>query len=185
MTGATRGSDWRSVARIGAPMLASCVGVGVSMGVAWALLAPRTQLAVKDGEVVYARVTEAAIAADLIFAILGIACGVVVSLVLVRCWRSAGPELAVFVAAGGAIGSVVAMRVGLALAGGDSDTGAISANGHAEGVAYEGPLQLDSPGALGMWSLAGLLVVLWVLWRRTRASARRIDEVRERIAAFG
>lgn len=182
MTGETTQSDSPGNFRVGVLILAASIAVGVPMGVMWVLLAPRTALSVKNGSVIYAQVTEAAVGADLVFALLGIGCGLLVSSFALWRWRSAGVEVAVFVALGGVLGSALAWRIGCALIGGDSDTGTISAAGRAEGVTFEGPLQLDSPGALGLWSLAGLVVVFLVFWRRGRATARRIDAIIERNA---
>lgn len=180
MTAQTPHRQRRQLVRVGAPILLGSVVLGIVMGALWAVLAPRTQLSVKGGAVVYAQVTEAAIGADLVFALLGIGCGAIVATAVTLRWRTAGGEVAVWSAVAGVLGSVLAWRIGLALIGGSSDTGTISAVGHPEGVTFEGPLKLDSPGALGMWSLTVLLVLIVVFWRRGRAAARRIDALIDR-----
>ena len=179
MSESARSSTWRAGVRVALPILVICVGLGALMGIAWNLLAPRTELTVKDGSVVYARVTEASVGADLTFACLGIGCGLLVSAFIAVKWRSGGVELPIVAVIGGVIGSVIAWRIGLVLAGNSAGTGTadLSAAGRAEGVAFEGPLSLDSPGALGMWSLASAIVLLLVFWRRASAASRRVDAV--------
>lgn len=159
------------------PVLPICLGLGAFMGFAWNLWAPRAELSVKDGSVVYARVTEATVGADLTFALLGIVCGLLVAIFVWLRWSSGGLELVIVAAIGGLLGSLLAWRVGLVLAGNSANSSEVSAEGRSPGVAFQGPLALASPGVLGLWSLASVLVLLLVFWRRAAAASRRVDAI--------
>lgn len=179
MTESSPRSSLRRGVGVALPILLICLGLGAVMGWVWNLLAPRSELSVKDGNVVYARVTEAAVGADLTFGLLGIACGVIVATVVAVRWSAGGSELVFLAVIGGLLGSLLAWRIGLAVAGNSGNSAEVSAAGRPVGVTFEGPLVLDSPGALGLWSLASAVVLLLVFWRRAAAASRRIDAVLE------
>lgn len=175
MSDGSRRRSWKPGAEVFAWVLLGCVALGVVLGVAWVILAPRAELTIRDGEAAYIRLSEAAVGADLTFGCLAVACGLGTGIAVAVRRRTGGVELLLAAAVGGLVGSLVAWKVGLAVAGGDSDSGVISTAGRAEGVTFQGPLELNSPGVLGLWSLFAVAVLTAVFWRRGVKASRRID----------
>lgn len=169
--------DWTPVGKAFAWVSLGCVAAGVLVGAVWAVIAPRTELVIKGGEVAYVRLSEAAVGADLTFGCLAIACGLVTGTAIALRHRSGGLEVLIIGASGGLLGSLIAWKVGLAIAGGDSDTGVISIAGRPEGTVFQGPLELNSPGVLGLWSMFAVAVLTLVSWRRGVAASRRMDAI--------
>ncbi len=180
MTKAAR--NRRELVRTFAWILLACLVVGAVMGVAWASISPRVQLTVKQGELVYAEGTEAAVAGDLSFACLAVMAGLLTGIVvatrrkLLRA-RALGVGVLLGVVAGGLLGSLVAWKVGLAVANGADQDIELSATGHGEGVVFSGPLSIDAPGVLLLWSLSALVVLTYVSWLRKRKATRAINDV--------
>lgn len=166
-----------SVVRDIALLVAGCFAIGVLVGVVWGLIAPRTQLTVKQGELLYAQVTEGAVGGVLSLACLLCVCGIATGAVVAIWQKAINVELLLGVIAGGLLGSVIAWKSGLQVANGAENGTELSAAGRAEGVTFSGLLELDAPGVLGLWSLCAVVVLWIVLWRRAKAARRRIDDV--------
>ena len=158
-------------------LVAGCAVLGVAVGFVWALIAPRTQLVAQKGELLYAQVTEGAAGGVLSLGCLLAACGVVTGIVVARWQKVIGVGLLLGVLASGLLGSAVAGWVGLQVANGADNGVELSAAGRQEGVTFSGPLVLDAPGVLGLWSLFALVVLWVVLWRRARAARKRVDDI--------
>ncbi len=175
MTKAAR--NRRELVRAFAWILLACLVVGAVMGVAWASISPRVQLTVKQGELVYAEGTEAAVAGDLSFACLAVTVGLLTGIVVATRRKLVRTGALLGVVAGGLLGSLVAWKVGLAVANGADQDIELSAAGHGEGVVFSGPLSIDAPGVLLLWSLSAIVVLTYVSWLRKRKATRAIDDV--------
>lgn len=169
--------DWRRSAFVAALILFGCLLLGAVMGIVWAILSPRAQLTIKEGRAAYVQLGESAVGADLTFGCLGLACGLLVGVLVAIRYKERGVELLLATAFGGLVGSLIAWKVGLAIAGAESDTGLISTAGRAEGVTFDGPLAINAPGVLGLWSLLSVLVLAIFFWRRAAAASRRMDAI--------
>lgn len=166
--------------RFALALAAVCVAAGLGVGALWALLAPRVMYVVRDGNVWYREVTEAAVAADLILGLLLIAAGVVTGVMVVK--RSAAITVGVMaaVAVAGVLGSLTAWAIGLLVANGSLSSAPVEVGGRSEGTEFAASLSLDSPGVLGLWSVIGVLVLVVVVWRRGTAQARYMNDLAAR-----
>lgn len=154
-----------------------CGVLGGIVGVVWGLMAPRTQLTVRDGELLYASVREDAVGGVLSLACLLFGCAVLTAGYVLARRMPITEVLLVGVAAAGFVGSVLAWRVGLLVANGVDVVGELSAQGRAEGVTFSAPLQMDAPGVLGIWSFVSVFVLAFVVWRRARRARRRLHAI--------
>ncbi len=180
MTNEMLSRNRRELVRAFAWILLACLVVGAVMGVAWASISPRVQLTVKQGELVYAEVTEvteAAVAGDLLFACLAVTAGLLIGIVVATRQELVRTGVLLGVVAGGLLGSLVAWKVGLQVANGADQDIEPSAAGHGEGEVFSGPLSIDAPGVLLLWSLSALVVLTYVSWRRKRKATRAINDV--------
>ncbi|MFE9993200.1 AAA family ATPase [Streptomyces avermitilis] len=136
---------------------------GVLLGVLWWWLAPHVPLmggVVGKEWVVYLKDTEGeqAVGVDGTFTLLALAFGAVSALAVFLWRRRGGVPLAVSLAVGGVLGSLLAWRVGVWL--GPTQNVLAHAKAVGKGVTFSAPLKLGAKGALLAWSLAALLVHL-------------------------
>ncbi|MEU5163657.1 hypothetical protein AB0G74_29160 [Streptomyces sp. NPDC020875] len=156
---AERAAERRADLRDGAVVLVAVTVLGVVLGLLWLWLAPRIPL-ISDGKAVFLENSEgeAAIGADGTFALLGLAFGAISAAGVFLYRRRGGVLLVVALALGGLLGSVLAWRFGLWF--GPLDDVAAAARKAGPGVAFDGPLELRSYGALLTWPLAAMVVHL-------------------------
>lgn len=129
--------------------------VGLGLGVVWWRLAPRVEVVVRDdGARPQGFQPEAFIAADVTFALIAVAAGVLVTIALLRMRR----DRLVFVLGAsllsGGLGTAAMWWVGTRL--GYVDLEAVT--GVTDQV-MEGPLEITMPGVLMSWPLAASLVI--------------------------
>ncbi|MFG2886136.1 AAA family ATPase [Streptomyces sp. NPDC048297] len=147
-----------------AAVIAVAVAVGgVLFGLLWWWLAPHVPLVGDEAGrslVVYLKDSEGEQAAgvDGTFILLGLAFGVVSSLIVFLLRRQGGAPLVVALGVGGLLGSVLAWRLGVWL-GPTSDVIA-HARAVGKGVTFSAPLKLGAKGALLAWPFAAVLVHL-------------------------
>lgn len=134
---------------------------GVLLGLLWVWLAPRVPL-VSDGSTVFLKDSEGeeAIGADGVFALLGLAFGLVSALAVFLFRRRGGVPLVIALAVGGLLGSLVAWGLGVWL--GPTDDVVAAAQHAGKGVPFDAPLKLAAKGALLAWPVAAMLVHLGV-----------------------
>jgi hypothetical protein len=132
---------------------------GVLLGLVWLWLAPRVPL-ISDGKAVYLKNSESedAIGADGVFTLGALAFGAVTGALVFLFRRRGGIPLVVALAAGSALGSVIAWRLGMHL-GPESDVVA-HAKAVGKGVTFDAPLRLAAKGALLAWPAAAMAVHL-------------------------
>lgn len=139
----------------------------------WMWFAPRPVLVVRDGNAFYQSLAQSGIGVDMTFAVLGIACGIVVGMGVALASKRGGFEGAIAAAVGGLVGSVIAWRLAEALVGGLQDDGKVLISELANGEVFTGPLRLTALGVLGVWSLTATIIVTTALvWRASRAGNR-------------
>ncbi len=151
--------DVRRELRDGA-LCALAVGVtGVLLGLLWLWLAPRVPL-LTDGGAVYLKDPEGeeAVGADGVFTLVGLAFGAVSGVVLFLVRRRGGMGLAVGLAVGGLLASLLAWGVGTVL-GPEQDLAKAAAEA-GKNATFEAPLRLQAKGALLAWPFAAVLVHL-------------------------
>lgn len=134
-----------------------CAAIGVPVAVAWWWLTPPVRYAVRaDGVYLANTLREPAVAADGWFAVCALVAGVLLGFLVALVGRG-GDRLAQLLGltAGGAIGAVVAWRLGVLLG---PDTVPTEASVLAEGTRFDGPLQLRALGVLLLWPMAAVIV---------------------------
>jgi hypothetical protein len=136
---------------------------GVLLGVLWWWLAPHVPLVgelVDEKWVVYFKDTEGeqAVGVDGTFTLLALGFGAVSALVVFLARKRGGVPLVVALAVGGALGSLLAWRVGVWL--GPTQNVIAHAKAVGEGMTFSAPLKLGAKGALLAWSVAALVVHL-------------------------
>ncbi|MFI6446976.1 hypothetical protein [Kitasatospora sp. NPDC050543] len=148
-------------ARIGVLVVLVCLLLGLVMAALWAWLAPQVPLVVKGNKILYADPEgEQRAGADSVFALLGLGAGVLTALAafLFTRRRGGGIAVAVGLAVGGLAGSLAAWRVGMHF-GPTADV-----VGHAkrlgDGGAFSDALELGAKGALLVWPMAAMVVLL-------------------------
>lgn len=129
---------------------------GVPVGVVWWLIAPLTLVQKRADGLFRAggEVDESAIAADGWFALVALAAGILVALVVYLRTRPGrvGPLLAL--AAGGFLGAVVAWRTGVLLGPGALEA---TARGLPIGAKFHGPLAVSAYGVLLAWPMGAVI----------------------------
>ncbi|MDH6109976.1 uncharacterized protein YqgC (DUF456 family) [Kitasatospora sp. MAP12-15] len=147
--------------KVGAPVALACALLGVVMGLLWVWIAPEVPLIVQGHQVLYVDPEgEQRAGADSVFALLGAGIGIVtaVAAFLATRRRGGGIAVAVGLAVGGLVGSVVAWKLGITL-GPTSDV-----VGHAkqvgDGHTFNEALALGAKGALLVWSMSAMVVLL-------------------------
>ncbi|GAA4844936.1 hypothetical protein [Kitasatospora terrestris] len=146
--------------RTGALLTVAGLILGLALGLCWLWLAPRVMFDVKNDRILYVDPEgEQRIGADGVFALLGLACGVLSALAafLFTRARGGGIGMVVGLALGGIGGSVVGWQLGMKL-GPTSDIRAHAlqvGNGHR----ISGALELGAHGALLVWPMSAMIVV--------------------------
>lgn len=135
--------------------------LGVLLGLLWLWLAPRVMLQVCGGQLCYVDPEgEQRAGADSIFALLGLGLGALTALVafLLTRRRGGGIAVAVGLAAGGVVGSLIGWRLGRAL----GPTRALIAHAEhvGEGGRFSASIELGSYGALLVWPITAMVVLL-------------------------
>jgi len=147
--------------RIGVLVALGSALLGLALGLLWLWLAPRVPL-YADNKAVYLKDPEGEqrAGADGVFVLLALAAGVLTALVafLITRRRGSGVAVAVGLAAGGVLGSVIAWRLGVAL-GPDTDMVA-HARQVGTGKVFEAALELGAKGALLVWPMAAMVVLI-------------------------
>ncbi|MFD1831973.1 ABC transporter permease [Streptomyces desertarenae] len=128
---------------------------GVVLGLLWLWLAPRVPV-VSDGTAVYLRNSEGeeAAGADGTFVLLALGFGALSGAAVFLARRRGGVGVAIGLAAGAVLGSVLAWRLGVWL--GPGQDLAARAEEAGEGEVFDGPLGLRAKGALLVWPFAAL-----------------------------
>ncbi|MET7682249.1 AAA family ATPase [Streptomyces sp. NPDC005423] len=136
---------------------------GALLGLLWWWLAPHVPLVgdvTGKSWVVYLKDSEGeqAVGVDGTFTLLAVAFGAVTALAVFLLRRRGGVPLAVALAVGGLLGSLLAWRLGVWL----GPTGNVIAHAKSvgKGVTFSAPLKLGAKGALLAWSVAALVVHL-------------------------
>lgn len=143
-----------------AAVCAAAVAVaGVLLGLLWLWLAPRVPL-YSSGKLVLFKHPEGeeAIAAEGVFALLGLGFGLVTGVAVFLARRSGGVGLVVGLGLGGLLGSLLAWRTGVWL-GPETDLSA-AARAAGQGATFDAPLELHAYGVLLAWPFAAVLVHL-------------------------
>ncbi|GAA2123786.1 hypothetical protein GCM10009759_75090 [Kitasatospora saccharophila] len=149
--------------RIGAVITAVGAVLGVVLGLLWLWLAPRVGYAVQDNHILYRDPEgEELIGAVGVFSLLGLGLGLLTALGAFLWTRARGGGIAVAVglAAGGLLGSFVAWKLGTHL-GATSDLRA-HARAVGNGGTFDGPLELSAKGALMVWPMTAMIVLLFL-----------------------
>ncbi|MEY9946918.1 ABC transporter permease [Kitasatospora sp. GAS1066B] len=147
--------------RVGAPIFGACLVLGVLMAAMWYWLAPEVPLVVHGQSVLYVDPEgEQRAGADGTFVLLGLGFGLVTALAafLYTRRRGGGIVVAAGLTAGGLVGSLIAMWLGIAL-GPTSDIVA-HAKQVGDGHTFSEALDLGAKGALLAWPMAALVVLL-------------------------
>ncbi|MEV4557596.1 DUF2567 domain-containing protein [Kitasatospora sp. NPDC049285] len=146
---------------IGALITVAGAVLGVLLGYLWLWLAPRIGFQVQGNRILYLDPEgEEGIAADAVFALLGLGFGILTALVsfLLTRARGGGIAVAVGLVLGGLAGSVIGWQLGIRL-GPTSDLRA-HALAVGDGGRFDGPLQLSAHGALLVWPMAATVLLL-------------------------
>lgn len=152
------------------------LGAGVLVGVLWWLVAPTVVCTSVGGDCLYESFEGGLFfIAEGRFAVLAAACGVVAALLVRRRLSPIGWPVVVALAVGGAVGSLVAWRVGVWL--GPEESAGLTM---AVGALAEEPLRLRSGGLLLVWSITSVIVALLMLLAETESApgAGEADGVR-------
>lgn len=147
--------------RVGGLSGLACVVLGVVMGLLWLWLAPRVMYVVKGDQVLYVNPEgEERAGQDGIFALLGLGAGLLTALAafLLTRRRGGGIAVAAGLALGGLGGSLLALGIGYWL-GPTSDVLA-HAKQAGEGHPFSDALKLGSEGALLVWPITAMVVLL-------------------------
>ncbi|WP_354639607.1 hypothetical protein [Kitasatospora camelliae] len=147
--------------RIGLLIAVAGAVLGVVLGLLWLWIAPRVMFEVKGDRILYADPEgEQRVGADGVFALLGLGAGVLTALVafLLTRRRGGGIAVAAGLAVGGLAGSVIGWQLGTRL-GPTSDLVA-HARQLGEGGHFSAPLQLGAQGALLVWPMTAMVVLL-------------------------
>lgn len=150
--------------RVVAQIVVASAVAGVVMGVLWWLLAPDVHGVVVNGGLGYdSREGQHLFTRDAVFALLGGAFGLVMSVVFVVWHRRNPVAVLVALAATGVVASLIAQHVGQFL-GPDGDV-----SGLADNAEVLIPLRLESDAALLVWSMVAVVVAAVVaLFREDR-----------------
>lgn len=165
--------------RLLAPML-GCSALGVVVGLLWVVLVPRVRyLVTADGLAIDPRTSQGSVAADGWLALLCVAAGLLATLLAYVVTRRRGghPDgwLLAGLVVGGAAGSLLAWRLGVALAPDDLD---VLAAGRRPGASFPGGLRLRAGGVLALWPVTSvaLFFALLVGFERPHPHADRGED---------
>lgn len=147
--------------RLGVLVALGSVLLGLAVGLLWLWLAPKVPL-YADSKAVYLKDPEGEqrAAADGVFVLLGLGAGAATALTAFLPTRARGGGIAVAVglAVGGLLGSVLAWRLGMAL--GPTRDMVAHARQVGEGKVFYAALELGAKGALLVWPMAAMVVLL-------------------------
>ncbi|WP_377272113.1 hypothetical protein [Peterkaempfera sp. SMS 1(5)a] len=147
--------------RVGVLVALGTLLAGVVVGLLWLWLAPKVPL-YADSKAVYLKDPEGEqrAAADGVFVLLGVGAGALTALAafLPTRRRGGGIAVAVGLAVGGLLGSVVAWRLGMAL--GPTSDMVAHARQVGEGKVFDAALELGAKGALLVWPMAAMVALL-------------------------
>nr|WP_055587111.1 hypothetical protein [Peterkaempfera griseoplana] len=147
--------------RVGVLVALGSVLAGVAVGLLWLWLAPKVPL-YADSKAVYLKDPEGEqrAAADGVFVLLGVGAGALTALAafLPTRRRGGGVAVAVGLAVGGLLGSLLAWRLGTAL--GPTRDMVAHARQVGEGKVFDAALELGAKGALLVWPMAAMVVLL-------------------------
>jgi hypothetical protein len=159
------------VGRVAALAVLGCLGLGLALGVAWAVLAPRVPLVVAGGTAVPDEYQPGGyIADDGVYALLAVVAGLLVAAVVQSVARRPLLTLVTGVI-GGLVGATAMWWVGTRLGRVDVATTVASS---ADGAVFDAPLELRMPGLLLLWPAAAAALatsaalVAWWSGRRGR-----------------
>ncbi|RKE18616.1 DUF2567 domain-containing protein [Streptomyces sp. TLI_171] len=147
--------------RIGAIITVGGAVLGLVLGLLWLWLAPRIGYQVQGNRILYRDPEgEEAIGSVGVFSLLAAALGLVTALGAFLWTRARGGGIAVAVglAVGGVLGSLVAWQLGTHL--GPTDDLRAHAIAVGDGGTFEGPLELSAGGALVVWPMTAMIVLL-------------------------
>ncbi|GAA2225493.1 MULTISPECIES: hypothetical protein [Kitasatospora] len=147
--------------KIAAVLTVAGVLLGVVVGLLWLWLAPRVMLVAASDAIRYVDPEgEQRAGADSLFALLGLAAGAVSALAafLLTRARGGGVAVAAGLTAGGVLGSLLAWQLGVRL--GPSTDVVANAKAAGMGVQFSAALQLGAKGALMVWPMTALVVLL-------------------------
>lgn len=147
--------------RIGALAAVGGALLGVVLGLLWLWLAPRVGLVVKGDQLLYTDPEgEQRAGADSVFALLALGAGVVTALAafLLTRRRGGGIAVAVGLAVGGVAGSLIGWQLGIRL--GPASDLVAHAKQVGEGGRFSAPLELGAHGALLVWPVTAMVVLL-------------------------
>lgn len=142
-------------------IIVGCAVLGMGMAFAWAWLAPKVPLIAQGKQILYVDPEgEQRAGADSVFALLALGLGLFTALgaFLLTRKRGGGITVAVGLAFGGLLGSAIAWRLGMRL-GPTSDVVA-HAKQVGSGKAFEESLELSAHGALLVWPIAAMVLLL-------------------------
>jgi len=131
------------------------LAAGSPLGLVWWLVAPLARLTKRDdGVFAVGMREETAVAADGLFAVLGVLVGVLAAVLVAFLVRRRLAGLA-GLAVGGVLGSVLAWQVGTVLGPPSAEASAAAAR---VGARFDGPLDLSALGVLFAWPMAATVV---------------------------
>lgn len=132
---------------------------GLLLGVLWVWLAPRVEL-ISDGRAIYLKdsESEAPIAADGWFTLLGGGLGAVSGALVFWRFRKGGIGIVIGLAVGGLLAALIGMWLGMAL--GPSDDVVARAKEIGAGKVFDAPLELQAKAALLAWPAGALIAHL-------------------------
>ncbi|AUG76670.1 hypothetical protein CFP65_1795 [Kitasatospora sp. MMS16-BH015] len=149
---------------IGGALAAAGAVLGLAAGGLWYWLAPRVPLIATTTAIQYADPEgEQRVGADGVFTLIGLGAGLLTALVvfLLSRRRGGGIAVALGLAAGGLLGSLIAWWFGMWLGPGSSKADVIAQARHAGvGVQFGAGLELGATGALLVWPMSAMVVLL-------------------------
>lgn len=146
---------------VGLPLVAGCALLGLVMAGLWVWLAPQVPLVVHGNQVLYVDPEgEQRAGADSVFVLIGAGLGILTAAAafLVTRRRGGGIAVAVALALGGLLGSWIGWQVGVHL--GPTADVVAHAKKVGDGHTFTEALALEAKGALLVWSLTAMVVLL-------------------------
>ncbi|MER5639627.1 hypothetical protein ABT095_22045 [Kitasatospora sp. NPDC002227] len=149
---------------IGAALAVVGAVLGLAVGGLWYWLAPRVMLVATNTSIQYVDPEgEQRVGADGVFTLIGLGAGLLTALVafLLTRRRGGGIAVAVGLAAGGLLGSLIGWKFGIWLGPGSSNAAVIAeARRVGVGVDFAAALQLGAKGALLVWPMTAMVTLL-------------------------